>query len=66
VHGTAAAIEETIEQFLDAGCKGFMVICNSASSADALEQLAALPAVRRAIRYSLSAVIAELGSRVRA
>jgi hypothetical protein len=43
VYGTAAAIEETIEQFLDAGCKGFMVICNSAPSADALEQLAALP-----------------------
>ncbi|HUY50591.1 MAG TPA: LLM class flavin-dependent oxidoreductase [Streptosporangiaceae bacterium] len=54
LYGTAAAIEETIEQFLDAGCRGFMVFCNSAPSADALEQLAALPTVRRAIRHSLS------------
>ena len=53
LYGTAAAIEETVEQFIDAGCGGFMVFCNSAPSAHALEQLAALPPVRRAIGGSL-------------
>ena len=49
LYGTAAAIEETIARFLDAGCGGFMVFCNPAPSVYALEQLAALPSVRRAI-----------------
>ena len=49
LYGTAAAIVETIEQFIDAGCGGFMVFRNSAPSAHALEQLAALPPVHRAI-----------------
>jgi alkanesulfonate monooxygenase SsuD/methylene tetrahydromethanopterin reductase-like flavin-dependent oxidoreductase (luciferase family) len=52
LYGTAAAIEETIEQFLAAGCGGFMIFCNSAPSAHALGQLAMLPAVRRAIGTS--------------
>ena len=49
LYGTTAAIEESVGQFIDAGCGGFMVFCNSAPSAYALEQLAALPSVRRAI-----------------
>lgn len=49
LYGTAAAIEETVEEFLDAGCGGFMVFCNSAPASHALEQLADLPSVRRAI-----------------
>ena len=49
LYGTADAIEESVGQFIDAGCGGFMVFCNSAPSAYALEQLAALPSVRRAI-----------------
>ena len=52
LYGTAAAIEESVEQFLDAGCGGFMVFCNSAPSVYALEQLAALPSVRRAIEVA--------------
>jgi alkanesulfonate monooxygenase SsuD/methylene tetrahydromethanopterin reductase-like flavin-dependent oxidoreductase (luciferase family) len=48
-YGTASAIEETIEEFIDVGCGGFMVFCNSAPSARGLEQLAALPSVQRAI-----------------
>ena len=31
VYGTAAAIEETIEQYFDAGCGGFVVFCRSCS-----------------------------------
>ena len=49
LYGTASAIEETIEEFVDAGCGGFMVFCNSAPSARGLEQLAALPSVQRAL-----------------
>jgi hypothetical protein len=50
LYGMAAAIEESVGQFIDAGCGGFMVFCNSAPRVDALEQLAALPYVRRAIQ----------------
>jgi alkanesulfonate monooxygenase SsuD/methylene tetrahydromethanopterin reductase-like flavin-dependent oxidoreductase (luciferase family) len=53
LYGPAAAIEGTIEQFLDAGCGGFMIFCNSAPSARALGQLGVLPAVRRAIGGSV-------------
>jgi alkanesulfonate monooxygenase SsuD/methylene tetrahydromethanopterin reductase-like flavin-dependent oxidoreductase (luciferase family) len=53
LYGTVAAIEETVEQFIDAGCGGLMVFCNSAPSAHTLEQLAALPPVCRAIGGSL-------------
>jgi alkanesulfonate monooxygenase SsuD/methylene tetrahydromethanopterin reductase-like flavin-dependent oxidoreductase (luciferase family) len=42
LYGTASAIEETIESFIDAGCSGFMIFCNAAPSTYALEQLAAL------------------------
>ena len=41
-YGTEAAIRETVEEFVDLGCQGFMVYCNSAPSADALRQLASL------------------------
>ena len=53
LYGTAAAIEETVEQFIDAGCGGFMVFCNSAPSVHGLEQLAALPSVRPALGTTL-------------
>ena len=46
LYGTASAIEETIEEFIDAGCGGFMVFCNAAPAVRGLEQLAALPSVR--------------------
>jgi alkanesulfonate monooxygenase SsuD/methylene tetrahydromethanopterin reductase-like flavin-dependent oxidoreductase (luciferase family) len=49
LYGTASAIEETIEEFIDAGCGGFMVFCNSAPSGCGLEQLATLPSVQRAV-----------------
>jgi alkanesulfonate monooxygenase SsuD/methylene tetrahydromethanopterin reductase-like flavin-dependent oxidoreductase (luciferase family) len=49
LYGTAADIEERVGQFIDAGCGGFIVFCNPAPSAYALEQLAAIPSVRRAI-----------------
>lgn len=53
LYGTAAAIEEIIEQFIGAGCGGFMVFSNAAPTAHALEQLADLPSVRRAIENRL-------------
>lgn len=49
LYGTASAIEEMIEAFADAGCRGFMVFCNSAPKTYELEQLAALSCVRRSI-----------------
>jgi alkanesulfonate monooxygenase SsuD/methylene tetrahydromethanopterin reductase-like flavin-dependent oxidoreductase (luciferase family) len=49
LYGTASAIEETIEQFTDAGCGGFMVFCNAAPEQGALDQLTSLPSVRHAI-----------------
>lgn len=49
LYGTASAIEEAIEEFLDYGCSGFMVFCNAAPATQALEQLAALPPVHSAI-----------------
>jgi len=49
LYGTAFAIEETIEAFVDTGCSGFMVFCNSAPSVDALRMLAELPSVYHAL-----------------
>jgi alkanesulfonate monooxygenase SsuD/methylene tetrahydromethanopterin reductase-like flavin-dependent oxidoreductase (luciferase family) len=49
LYGTASAIEERIEEFIAAGCRGFMVFCNSAPAATALEQLASLSTVRDVI-----------------
>jgi alkanesulfonate monooxygenase SsuD/methylene tetrahydromethanopterin reductase-like flavin-dependent oxidoreductase (luciferase family) len=51
LYGTAAAVEATIEEFIDAGCGGFMVFCNSAPAVESLDQLASLPSVRRAIGH---------------
>jgi alkanesulfonate monooxygenase SsuD/methylene tetrahydromethanopterin reductase-like flavin-dependent oxidoreductase (luciferase family) len=51
LYGTASVIEETIEEFVDAGCRGFMVFCNAAPSMQGLEHLASLPSVRRAIGH---------------
>jgi alkanesulfonate monooxygenase SsuD/methylene tetrahydromethanopterin reductase-like flavin-dependent oxidoreductase (luciferase family) len=45
LYGTATAIEETIEQFIAAGCGGFMVYCNAAPATNALQQLATVPSV---------------------
>jgi alkanesulfonate monooxygenase SsuD/methylene tetrahydromethanopterin reductase-like flavin-dependent oxidoreductase (luciferase family) len=42
LYGTAAAIEETVEEFIDVGCGGFMIFCNSAPALEGLEQLASL------------------------
>ena len=49
LYGTAAAIEATIEEFIGAGCGGFMVFCNSAPALQGLEGLASLAPVRRAL-----------------
>jgi alkanesulfonate monooxygenase SsuD/methylene tetrahydromethanopterin reductase-like flavin-dependent oxidoreductase (luciferase family) len=46
LYGTASAIEETIGQFIDAGCRGFMVFCNTAPAEEGLEQLASLRCIR--------------------
>jgi alkanesulfonate monooxygenase SsuD/methylene tetrahydromethanopterin reductase-like flavin-dependent oxidoreductase (luciferase family) len=45
LYGTASAIEEKIQSFIDAGCGGFMVFCNEAPAAYSLEQFSALPSV---------------------
>jgi alkanesulfonate monooxygenase SsuD/methylene tetrahydromethanopterin reductase-like flavin-dependent oxidoreductase (luciferase family) len=45
LYGTASAIEETIGQFIDAGCRGFMVFCNTAPAEEGLDQLASIPSV---------------------
>lgn len=39
LYGTASAIEATIAEYINAGCGGFMVFCNSAPAPDSLEQL---------------------------
>jgi alkanesulfonate monooxygenase SsuD/methylene tetrahydromethanopterin reductase-like flavin-dependent oxidoreductase (luciferase family) len=49
MYGTASAIEETIEEFTAAGCRGFMVFCNSAPESSGLQQLASLSPVMRAL-----------------
>jgi alkanesulfonate monooxygenase SsuD/methylene tetrahydromethanopterin reductase-like flavin-dependent oxidoreductase (luciferase family) len=41
LYGTAATIEATIEEFVDAGCGGFMVFCNAAPAPESIEQLVA-------------------------
>jgi alkanesulfonate monooxygenase SsuD/methylene tetrahydromethanopterin reductase-like flavin-dependent oxidoreductase (luciferase family) len=49
LYGTASAIEETIEEFIDAGCGGFMIFCNSAPAMKSLGQLASLRPVQSTI-----------------
>lgn len=55
LYGTASAIEETIEEFTAAGCRGFMVFCNSVPSSSGLEQLASLSPVMRALAQTSGA-----------
>ena len=38
-YGTASTIGETVDEFIDLGCQGFMVYCNSAPKLEALERL---------------------------
>jgi alkanesulfonate monooxygenase SsuD/methylene tetrahydromethanopterin reductase-like flavin-dependent oxidoreductase (luciferase family) len=46
--GTVERVVETIDEFLDAGCEGFMMFCTQAPATGALDQLARLrPAGRR-------------------
>jgi alkanesulfonate monooxygenase SsuD/methylene tetrahydromethanopterin reductase-like flavin-dependent oxidoreductase (luciferase family) len=45
LYGTASAIEESIGQFIDAGCRGFMVFCNTAPAEEGLDQLVSVPSV---------------------
>jgi len=42
LYGSAAAIEETVEEFIDVGCGGFMIFCNSAPALESLGQFASL------------------------
>jgi alkanesulfonate monooxygenase SsuD/methylene tetrahydromethanopterin reductase-like flavin-dependent oxidoreductase (luciferase family) len=49
LYGTTSTIEETIEEFIDAGCRGFMVFCNSAPALEGLDQLASLRPVQTAV-----------------
>lgn len=49
LYGTASVIEETIEAFIDAGCGGFMIFCNSAPVCSDLEQIASFAAGKRAV-----------------
>jgi alkanesulfonate monooxygenase SsuD/methylene tetrahydromethanopterin reductase-like flavin-dependent oxidoreductase (luciferase family) len=39
-YGTASAIQEMIELFIEAGCGGFMIFCNAAPAMGDLEQVA--------------------------
>lgn len=39
-YGTMSTIGETIHEFVDLGCQGFMVYCNASPSMESLEQLA--------------------------
>ncbi len=45
-YGTSPAIEETIEEFIDLGCQGFMVYCNSAPELETLRRLKPLSLAR--------------------
>ena len=56
LYGTASSVGETIEAFCDAGCRGFMVFCNSVPDVRGLEQLASLPAVQRTLACQQAAV----------
>jgi alkanesulfonate monooxygenase SsuD/methylene tetrahydromethanopterin reductase-like flavin-dependent oxidoreductase (luciferase family) len=49
LYGTTSAIEETIEAFYDAGCRGFMVFCNRAPDLSDLEQVVSVPIVQRSL-----------------
>lgn len=49
LYGTASAIEESIGEFVDAGCGGFMVFCIASPALESLEQLASLRSVQRVI-----------------
>lgn len=42
LYGTEAAIRQTVEEFVDLGCQGFMVFCNSAPRLEALQHLKSL------------------------
>jgi alkanesulfonate monooxygenase SsuD/methylene tetrahydromethanopterin reductase-like flavin-dependent oxidoreductase (luciferase family) len=42
LYGTASAIAATLEEFIDAGCGGFMIFCNDSPTLDSLKQLASL------------------------
>lgn len=42
LYGTAPAITETVQEFIEIGCQGFMVYCNSAPMPSALQQLKSL------------------------
>ena len=46
LYSTAVATEETLEAFIDVGCGGFMVFCNSAPAVPSLEQLTSLPSLQ--------------------
>ena len=41
-YGTITAIQAIIEQFIDAGCGGFMTSCNASPALDSLDQRASL------------------------
>jgi hypothetical protein len=51
LYGTASAIDAVIDEFIDVGCGGFMVFCNSAPALEGLEQLTSLRPVQRAIGH---------------
>jgi hypothetical protein len=38
-YGTVESISETVAEFLEAGCGGFMIFCNDAPSLSALQEL---------------------------
>jgi hypothetical protein len=50
LYGTASAIEVTLEEFVDAGCSGFMIFCNNTPAPDSLDQLASTARTRSAAR----------------
>jgi len=50
-YGTASAVEATIEEFIEAGCGGFMIFCNSAPTLRSLQQLSSLAPVRHVFQH---------------
>jgi alkanesulfonate monooxygenase SsuD/methylene tetrahydromethanopterin reductase-like flavin-dependent oxidoreductase (luciferase family) len=57
LYGIAAAVEETIEEFQAAGCRGFMVFCNDGPSTAGLKELASSSALKRTAQGEDRAVL---------
>ena len=66
LYGTAAAIEEHVGQFIDAGCGGFMAFCNSAPSVHRWSDSPRFHLCAARSKFLIRSMVAELSRRVRA